>query len=192
MQNLNQQLTIVLDAYAERVKDALKDEEFLNGLETLIVKLIIDRIEAGYDIYSRKFGGYNRSYKKSKAYEYATERNKPTRYASRSASDKLRLTGNLLSGIKAKTARLVRDEKNGGFIIRTGVYLLASQREKAEGLGSTTGVARNHKRYSKKAYLFLGLAVSGSYVQKETKAINKYIADYIGEKLIKKINKSTR
>jgi hypothetical protein len=187
MANLKQELKIVLNDYAERVADALSDEVFLKGLGELIVKLIIKRTQDGYDIYSRRFGGYNRSYNKKKAYKNADEQ-KVGKYASNSKSDKLQLTGNLLNSITAAKPKF-KVQKNGGIII-TGAYVKGTlQRKKAEGLGSTTGVARGGSRYSKKDWLFLGLAIRGSYVKKETEAINKYISDYIGEKLIKSINK---
>ena len=192
MANLKQELNIILNSYAIEVKDSLSDQKFLDGLQDLIVELIIKRTQAGYDIYSRKFGGYNRSYKKKKAYAYAKKHGGIiSKYASTSTSDKLQLTGHLFNAIKAKKVRVTQIKNT--VILKTGSYILGTkQQKKAEGLGNTTGHSRGGGRYSKKAWLFLGLAIRGAWAKSEQKAINNYIEKWIGEKLVQKINSKNR
>src|SRR5512133_769926 len=71
--------------------------------EPFILKLIQRRIQSGYDLDGKKFGGYNASYKKSKAYNYVTSARSgkyhrtPTEWA---MGGKLMLSGQLMSNIK--------------------------------------------------------------------------------------------
>ena len=156
----------------------------LRALGELIVGLIIKRTQAGYDIYSRSFGGYNRSYDKKYAYRYARKKGETfTKYASKSKSDKLQLTGQLLSSIKSKV-KFQQLGKNKSRIVVTIYISGREEQEKAEGLMNTTGYKRGGGTYSKKSWDFFGLAVSGTYSEKEQKRINKFISNRLRERTI--------
>jgi hypothetical protein len=122
--------------------------------QSFIHKTIIERVMNGLDLFGDKFGGYNASYKKKKAYQYATKKYGTYKFASTSAP--LRLTGRLLSSIQVK----IQEARTTGNVIKIK-YLVTVPPElqpQVEGLQSTVGVARNQRRYSKKAWYFLGIS----------------------------------
>lgn len=149
-----------------------------------IRKLILERILAGYDLESRKFGNYNASYNKAYAYKYAAKKYGTTEFASKSTKDKLRLTGRLLSSIDVKVRGIENQLRKATLYFL--VYLKdPTQIPKAIGLQSTTGVARNHQTYSKKAYTFLGLAVRGAWAERERAEIQRFLLQELGENITK-------
>ena len=140
----------------------------------LIIRLIIERILAGYDLFSRKFGGYNESYNKEKAFKYAVRKYGRTEWASKSKRDKLRLTGNLLSSLDAKLIGVQTGLRQVIFRIMITTKD-PSQIPKILGLQSETGVARNRRTYAKKAYYFMGLALSGEWKIREEREIRDFL-----------------
>lgn len=174
MANIKQQIEFSLNKdFAEAMK-LIDYNQLSKKLQKFIIQLVIFRINQGYDIHSRKFGGYNASYNKAKAYKYATSKFGKTEYASSSTNNKLRLTGNLLSGLKIQELSHFVNQNTAKIKLR--MYLEgAENQDKAEGLMSTTGTARNRQTYSKKSYEFFGLAVSGSFKVDETKKITAFI-----------------
>jgi len=155
-------------------------------LAAKIKKMILERIFAGYDLMSRKFGNYNVSYDKKRAFKYASRRYGTTEYASSSTKDKLRLTGRLLSSLDVRMLGIESNLRQVKF--KFLVYLKdPTQIPKAIGLQSTTGVARNHQVYSKKAYTFLGLAVSGAWKNREDEEIKQFLFREVGDIINRKV-----
>lgn len=172
-----QQVEIAIAKKASAIfVDETKMRQIGQELAKKIVGLIIERILAGYDLFSRKFGGYNVSYKKEKAYKYAVAKYGKTKWASSSTRDKLRLTGNLLSSLEAKVVGVQVGFKQVIFRILITTKD-PTQIPKIQGLQSETGVARNHKTYAKKAYLFMGLALSGQWKNKEEQEIRNFLIE---------------
>jgi len=139
------------------------------GLEPILLDIMRQRTNAGFDIYGRKFGGYNRSYNKKYALSHLRET--ATEYKGTTATP-LRLSGQLFSNMIVKYSGFNRVGTK--FLLKFIFTVKESQLKKVEGLTSTTGTARNRKSYSKKSWMFLGLSLSGSRVQIESKVINDY------------------
>lgn len=178
MADIKQQIEIALNKeYANALK-SINMPQLMKSLQKLLLKLIIKRISEGYDIHSRKFGNYNTGYDKTKAIKYASKKYGTTEYMSTSKSQKLRLTGNLLSSLASKEVSSYIGQTSAKLKFR--IYIKDAVNElKAEGLQSTTGTARNNKTYSKKSYEFFGLALSGDYATRERKAILDLIGLYL-------------
>ena len=157
-----------------------------NRLCQFILKLIIQRILAGYDLFSRKFGGYNESYNKEKAYNYAVRKYGSTEWASKSKKDKLRLTGNLLSSLDVKLVSIQTGLRKVVFRILISTKD-PTQIPKILGLQSETGVARNRRTYAKKAYYFMGLALSGEWKIREEREIRNFLVSELENIISKKI-----
>jgi hypothetical protein len=177
MASTEQKIFLKLKADVEKITAEIDINKFIEGLGELIVQLNIKRIQDGYDIRSRKFGRYNVGYDKKEALKYAKKKYSTGKYSSTSKSDKLQLTGSLLRSLHYEVKK--KSIFNQGLSVRLVIDTDTRNRKKAKGLMSTTGVARDGSRYSKKAWLFMGLAVSGFYVKKEKEAIDKYIAKFI-------------
>lgn len=188
MSDVSQQISIRLNKGLGDALSNINTAKLRDKLAELIVKLVIERTQAGYDVYSRRFGGYNKSYDKKQSYKYAARKYGTTEYSSSSTGDKLQLTGNLLSSIKSNKGR-ISVSKNGIFITFKVAVTGSKNLRKAEGLQSTTGHTRNGRRYAKKAFVFMGLAISGSYVTKETNAIQDLIIKLVREKTKIKVTK---
>lgn len=124
----------------------------------LIRRMIIERILQNKDLYGNNFGGYNKSYKKDKAWAYAAAKYGTYKYSSSRESDKLRLTGRLLNRIRVNfNPQDVRKTSNQ-ITYKFNITTERDVKDQVEGLQSTTGVARNGARYSKKAWYFLGIS----------------------------------
>lgn len=188
MADIKQDIEIRLNREYEKAFRAINIKKLVDKISELVIKLVIERTQAGYDLRSRKFGGYNKSYKKSKAYKYAAKKYGTTRYSMKSTSDKLQLTGNLLSSIKTLKTRFRVGEKGVRLFVQVGVTG-SKNIKKAKGLQSTTGVARDRSRYSKKSWEFMGLAISGRFAKEEKSAIQNLIAKAIQEEVNIKIRK---
>lgn len=146
-------------------------------LEVALLKIQRDRTDDGYDIYGRKFGGYNKSYNKAKAFVYASKRYGTAEFSgSPSTTGKrtpLRLTGQLFSGMIVKFLGV--DKQGTKVIFKFKFTVKDDQLKKAEGLQSETGTTRSGSTYSKKSWMFMGLSVSGSNVQQESNIIKSII-----------------
>lgn len=162
--------------------------KLLKDLAEEIIALVIKRTSAGYDLQSRRFGNYNADYDKRDAYKYAKKKYGTTKFSSTSKSDKLRLTGNLMSSLDTNKGRITI--KSNGIFITFKVFVTGAKNiKKAEGLQSTTGYDRNGKPYSKKSYEFMGMATSGKYSEIESKALQNIIVKALREKTQIKITK---
>ena len=145
------------------------------------VNQMIKRTQSGKDINGNKFGGYNQSYKKKLAYKYAVKKYGRTQYASNKASDKLQLTGNLLSSLAYKVKSIKRASNDIIFTIE--LYIKGDlENKKAEGLQSATGRTRTGSRYAKKKWEFFGLSKKGANVAVEVKAIQKALFEKLQQK----------
>ncbi|MCX7909591.1 MAG: hypothetical protein N2560_08765 [Ignavibacteria bacterium] len=166
--------------------DRMVFQKVAEELAEKIKKLILERILAGYDLESRKFGNYNVSYNKKYAFKYASKKFGTTQFASSSTKDKLRLTGRLLSSIDVKPTGLETQLRkvNMNFLVFLND---PTQIPKAIGLQSTTGVARNRTTYAKKAYTFLGLAVRGPWRDRENREIQKFLLQKLEDVITNKI-----
>jgi hypothetical protein len=151
------------------------------------VEQIIKRTQSGKDVDNRNFGNYNsdkngKPYNKKRAYKYAAKKFGTTKYASTKTKDKLQLTGNLFSAISYKLKKITRTNSNIKFTIE--LYIKGRRENlKAEGLMSTTGVARNGSRYSKKSWKFFGLSNNSTQLGKESSAIKRAIVKVLGTRL---------
>lgn len=156
----------------------------LKPLEKVLVEIMRKRTDEGYDIFGRKFGGYNKSYNKQKALSYAAKKYGTTQFMGNSRTP-LRLTGRLFSSMKAK---LLSVNMSGNLMTAKFSIFIddPTQERKVIGLMSETGTARNHKNYSKKAWSFLGISVAGSRkAQEETLIRNTLIKSLKAQLTIK-------
>ena len=161
--------------------------KLLKDLADKIVALVIKRTSDGYDLQSRRFGNYNAGYDKREALKYAKKKQGTTKFSSTSKSDKLRLTGNLMSSLETNKGRITI--KSNGIFITFKVFVTGAKNiKKAEGLQSTTGYTKRGS-YSKKSYEFMGMATSGKYSEIETKALQNIIVKAFREKTQIKVTK---
>lgn len=179
-----QEIEIILRKKFLQVVKSTKLEATFKKVGALIVEIMRDRTNDGFDIYGSKFGGYNRSYRKEYALKYAGGKFGTTTYVGNSSVSggrtPLRLTGHLFSAMDFKIVNI--DNSNPRFIkAKIKVFVNdKEQQDKVTGLQSTTGTARNGQTYAKKAWKFLGLSVSGSRVQRERNEINSLLRKDIG------------
>ena len=168
-------------------------------LESTIKEIIIKRTQSGIDFYGRDFGEYNQQkrgkkkgkaqkyvpYDKVKAQKYAARESGLTKYASTSSEKKLQLTGNTFSAIDCKLkgkVTITNYRATGRFDIFVNNVSGRNEQKIVEGLQSTTGVKRNKRTYSKKAWCFLGLSYSGSNVESEQKQLQQQLIKALKEK----------
>ena len=178
-----QEIEIILRKKLLKVITTTKLQDTFKKVGALIVEIMRDRTDDGFDIYGSKFGGYNRSYRKAYALKYAGGKFGTTTYVGNSSVSggrtPLRLTGHLFSAMDYEVIQI----QNSGTFIKAKIKVFVndkSQEGKVEGLLSTTGTARNGQTYAKKAWKFLGLSVSGSRVQRERNEINSLLRKDIG------------
>lgn len=181
MDNIEQNIKIVLNEKFTEYLNASRATVIANKMQKLIPQLIIARTQDGFDIYGRKFGGYNASYDKKKAFKYASKRDGLTSYASSSKSNKLQLTGNLFSSIFAKTKSVRVINGRVQIVVNIGIKGRDNQ-EKAIGLQSTTGYTRGGGSYSKKSWEFFGISISGGYQSREKTEVLKLVASILGKR----------
>jgi hypothetical protein len=145
------------------------------------VKIIQERtMQDELDYKGRKFGEYNaRTYKtKSGRRKMAKKQYIQIKRDKYDSSTYLWNTGALMSSIYATKPTVTLSANI--ITIKFKLTVRADQMEKAEGLMSTTGVARNHKTYSKKAWRFLGIAESGPLYQSERNRLLKVFFNHLG------------
>lgn len=176
--NVTRQIQLVLNQSLAKKMQSIDLKAFGKDMNELLIKNMIVRTQAGVDVQGRKFGGYNKNYDKKQSLKYAKKRYGSTKYASSSISDKLQLTGNLFSSFRSNT-KGVRKTKNGALIVFKMSIEGKNNNDKAAGLQSNTGYARNRKNYAKKAWDFFGIAQSGVYKKKETRSFFKLFNKYL-------------
>lgn len=152
-------------------------EKVAKKAASFIREMIIQRILDGKDLYGNKFGGYNKSYNKQKAWQYAARKYGTYKYSSSSEDAKLRLTGRMLSKIRVQSGSVKKTKSLITMPFR--IYPEPIIKEQVEGLQSTIGVARNGARYAKKAWYFMGLS---KQLGEQTKLIN-YIVRQLSQEL---------
>lgn len=133
----------------------LKRSAELMGEEA--VKIIKQRTNEGIDIYGRKFGNYNQGYLAQKKRRYGSNRGW------------LQASGDLFEDITYEVLKITQNRN--GASIKIKVTVKERSYLKTIGLQDTTGTARNGKKYSKKAWLFLGLSQTGARVMSEQKRL---------------------
>ena len=151
-------------------------EEVADKVGQKCVDLMRDRTNQKLDIYGRRFGGYNRSYNKAYALSHSGAK---TEWAG-TTSTPWRLTGQLFSAMAYKVMKI--DLSKLSFQLKIYINDI-NQQGKVMGLQSSTGIARNGRAYSKKAWDFLGLSVAGSYMQTERNEINRIISSEVKSQL---------
>jgi hypothetical protein len=167
-----------ITAFKNQILSALKTNSstLANKIGKEMVNIMRERTESGYDIYGRKFGGYNKSYNKAYALKYAAAKYGTTQYKG-DLNTPLRLTGRLFSSMNYKV--LNSSISGNRLSMRIRIFIDdPTQQGKVEGLLSDTGTARNGRTYSKKEWAFLGLSVTGGRVSQEKQRINRILKDY--------------
>jgi hypothetical protein len=179
MLNAEQQFKIAIE---KKIMNQIFSQSTLRVAFEGVAKKAIDimrkRISDGYDIYGRHFGGYNRSYNKARAMRRLQGK---TEYAATSVKDYLRLSGELFSDMKFQVKGI--NQSSTSILGEIRLYIAPRSQQKAMGLMSETGVARNHRTYSKKSWDFLGLSVSGPRVASERKQLEEVFMKILSKNL---------
>lgn len=170
MGKIQQQIEIKLSKEVESAMRNIATPELMKKLSEKLIAIMIRRTQDGYDNRGRRFGNYNKSYDKSKA--YARAKNKG-RFSSSSTSNKLQLSGELFRSLTYKGAKITNSKTSINLKTTLTIDGIDNQL-KAEGLQSTTGYSRKGT-YSKKSWEFFGLSVSGDRVNQEKAEIMLFL-----------------